>query len=347
MKIAIKRYIFIKLVVAKKNITRFIDYMNIKISAVNYEKCYPSRLKKFFQSDLNYKTSSHIVINSKRAIVGNLPSEIIKLFSEKNKGSEIKDFQNALGEIANYLRNSFRRLRVSKPGFENFKNLYSSELSEFENHSSMLLNRRVENLLPKGYRFQIRYADRGAFKNVFRLSLYDDKYQKAMHDKAWQIYFSPDCKYDKLAYKHNNYAEANFWTFIKNIIGHRMDKSQFTKHYISDMKNAYSITEFADNTITPTTSVFPLGEMGIYGCDANEFNRPKNGKLFDGGGYEKMENFIEDKIIRRYYKKLLNNNSAKDLQNRISSVKKLFENPKTPFRDKIKRAYELFHSRII
>lgn len=318
--------------------------MHIKISAVNYEKCYPSRLKKFFQSDLNYKTYSHIVPNSKRAIIGNIPAEIIRLLPDKDRGYKIKDFQNALGEIANYLRNSFRRLRISKPGFEDFRNLSSSELSEFENYSSLLLNRRVEKLIPKGYSFRIHYADRGAFKNVFRLSFYDDKYEKVMHDKAWQIYFSPKCSFDKLAHKHNNYAEANFWVFVKNILGHKMDKSQFTKHYISDMKNAYSITEFTDNKVTPTISVFPLEKMGLRGCDDNEFNKPKYEKLFDAGGYEKTKIFIQDKITRRYYKKLLNSNSPKDLQNRISSITKLLKNPKTPHIDKIRRAYEIFNN---
>ena len=316
--------------------------MIVKISAQNYEKCYPTRLKKYFQSDFNYKTYSDFLPKCKNMVVGNIPGEIIKLLPNKNKGNMIKDFQVVLGEIANHLRNSFIRFQISKPGFEDFKKLSAAELSDFENYSSSLMNSKSKNILPKDYSFQIHYVDRGAFKNVFRLSLYDDKYQKIMHDKALQIYFSPECVYENLAHKHNNYAEANFWIFIKNILGHKMDKSQFTKHYISDMKNAYSLTEFADNTVTPTTSFFPFEDLGISFGDKNKFNKPKNGKFFDAGGYEKTKNFIESKITRKFYKKLLNNNSSKDLQNRISSVKKLLENPKTSDRSKIEQAYELF-----
>lgn len=318
--------------------------MHIKINPTSYERCYPSRLKKIFQSDLNYSTYSDFVTKSGRQIVGNIPSEIIKLFEKNNKAYKIKDFQSALAELTNYMRYTFKRLQVSKPGFVDFRKLSSLELAEFENHTSFLFNKRVEKLMPAGYKFRIQYVDRGAFKSVFRLSLYDKDYKKVMHDKAWQVFFNKDIKIRNLSSEHNNYAEANFWIFIKNAIGHKMDKSQFTKHYISDMQSAYAITEFADNSIHPTTSVFPYSKFGIYWCDSSKYNRPKYEKLYDGGGFEKMKNFMGDKIVRKFFKRLINANSEKDFQIRMNDVQKLIDNPKTPNRDKIIKAVNIYKS---
>lgn len=316
--------------------------MQIKISPTDYERCYPSRLKKFFKSNLNYQTYDTFVPKSKRAVVGNVPSEIITLFGKENKAEKIKNFQSALADLSEYLRTSFYRYKYSRAEFEDFKHLLPVELKDFENNVSELFNKRVGDIMPQGYKFYVHYTDRGAFKNVFRLSLYDESFQKVMHDKALQVFFKPNIIYENLKCKHNNYAEANFWTFIKNFIGHRMDKSQFTRHYISDMKSAYALTEFADNSIYPTSSILPYSKYGIYCCDLGRFNAPIRGKLFDGGGFEKTKDFIEDKVTRKYFKKLVNANSEKDLQNRLNSIQKEIDNPKTPHRDKIIQALNLF-----
>ena len=65
--------------------------MAIKINFTDYEKCYPSRLKKFFRSNFNYKTYDEFIPNMKNQIVGNFPPEIINLFGV-NKSENIKKF---------------------------------------------------------------------------------------------------------------------------------------------------------------------------------------------------------------------------------------------------------------
>ena len=63
-----------------------------KIDVINYERCYPKRLKKYFQSKMNYKTYADFVPYTEHATVGNIPKEIIRLFEQNERGTKIKLF---------------------------------------------------------------------------------------------------------------------------------------------------------------------------------------------------------------------------------------------------------------
>ena len=71
-------------------------------------------------------------------------------------------------------------------------------------------------------------------------------------------------------------------------------------------------------------------------------NEAVNGKLYDGGGFVKRFDFIRDKLVLRYFKKLWFRNSEKELNKVIKDFKEKIANPKTPHRDKIQKALELF-----
>ena len=75
-----------------------------KINSQTYEQCYPKRLKKFFQKNLNYKFYSTFVSKMDNATVGSIPKEIVKLFDGKEKAEKIKLFQIVLGETADAIR---------------------------------------------------------------------------------------------------------------------------------------------------------------------------------------------------------------------------------------------------
>ena len=167
------------------------------------------------------------------------------------------------------------------------------------------------------------------------------KGEKIMHDKALKVYHYLNTDVRGLSSIQNNYAEANFWTYLKFAAGHKLDKTQFTKHYISDMKSGYAMTEFIDDTIPKTKSPIDLNNV-IRLLYMDFSNEAVNGKLYDGGGFVKRFDFIRDKLVLRYFKKLWFRNSEKELNKVIKDFEQKFSNPKTPHRDKIQRSLELF-----
>ncbi len=78
-----------------------------------------------------------------------------------------------------------------------------------------------------------------------------------------------------------------------------------------------------------------------------KYNMSIMGKQYDIGGYEKAYNFTSDKVVLRYFKKLIHR-SQKELPRVLGKIEALAQNPKTPHRDKIQQALKLFkqHKRI-
>lgn len=310
-----------------------------KINFVNYECCYPSRLKKLFQADINYRTYDEFIPKMKNAVVGNIPPEIINLF-KVGKGEKIKSFQNALSSITKYLRGCYKSAKEQNLIAYDFKDL-NDDLPIFEAAISEFANSQFKGILPKGIKAELTFVGKGAWGNVFKFSLKNNKDEKIMHDKALKVYHNLNVPLrSNLSRMQNNYAEANFWTFLKFAAGHKLDKTQFTKHYISDMKSGYTLTEFIDNDIIKTTAPLDLNILQLKYNDPG--NTLINDKLYDGGGFVKCSDFIGDKMVLRYFKKLWFRNSEKELNKVIKDFKEKIANPKTPHRDKIQKALELF-----
>lgn len=310
---------------------------NMQIRFENYEKCYPKRLKRLFQSNLNYNTYDSFIPNMKRAVVGNLPPELIHFFPKSSRANDIKDFQNALSDITRYARDYYQRTKRSY--LFDLKNLPSEDLRLFEEGMSNLFNKRIERISGKELTAEFKYTGHGAYGNVFKFSLKNKKGEKIMHDKALKVYHKKEQEF--LANVHNNYAEANFWTYLKHAAGHKLDKTQFTRHYISDLHSGYVLTEFIDSDIRPTIRFLDMKNLfRIQSLDAVN-NAPIMGKTFDAGGFMKTEDFIDDKVVLRYFKKLYYRNGSAHSQV-ASDLNSMCQNPKTPHRDKIQRAVELF-----
>ena len=315
----------------------------MQIHFENFEKCYPKRLKRLFRSNINMSTYDQFIPNMQRAIVGNLPPELIHFFPKENRASNIKDFQNILADITRYLRASYHKLKF-QPGFcwVDINYRQSSYVKNWIEEANCILNACLKRLSGEGLSASLEYVDRGAWGNVFKFSLFDKNGKKIMKDKALKVYHSPSSLEMRNANKHNNYAEANFWEFLRFWVGHKLDNTRFTRHYISDMKAGFSLTEFSTFGIHPTTSNFDIKKiLRIKYLDA-ERNSPIFGKIYDAGGFVKCEDFIDDKVVLKYFKKLMNRN-PKELPQYLARLKALAQDPKTPYRHKIQQAIDLYN----
>ena len=317
-------------------------YMN-ELMCIKVSNCRISRLKKFFQKDINYKYSDEFIKNSKRLILGNIPPEIIRMFNQ-DKANKIKIFQDALAQTAFIIRGTHKKLKHYNIINNSIEELEPAELNTIETNISNFFNIRIKDIMPKGYIANFEFSGKGAFANVFKFSLKNECDEKIMHDKALKVFHNIDCPLDSLKDTQNLFAEANFWEYIKKAAGHNLSKTQLTKHYMSDLKSGFIMTEFCDSTICQTK--FPLNLVKIFKVVSSDLqqNALISDKIYDVGGFRKLPDFINDKVTLRYYKKLKNQKSVVDLEILIARIKLLINNPKTPHREKIRKALELFLS---
>lgn len=314
-----------------------------RISATDYERCYPKRLKKIFQSNLNMhsynKFIPHIVGGG--AIVGNIPPELIKLFPKETRGEDIKKFQGVLADITKYLRASWNKKGIRHNLTNPFTYRHSDLVNSWIKQANTLLNACLKRFPQTPMTGNLEYIDYGVAGKVFRLSIMDKDGNKIMHDKALKVYHNVIHSPDALPDMHGSYAEANIWTYLKRAVGHKFDKTQFTKHYISDLHNGYSLTEFIDENITRTTAKVDFQNLFRIKYSDGHHNPRLHGKIYDVGGFQKYSKFMDDKVVLRYFKKLFFR-SKRELPEVLARYEALAQNPKTPHRDKIQRAISLF-----
>lgn len=321
----------------------FDNFMLPKVSATNFERCYPKRLKKIFQSNLNIRTYSQFIppIAGRGAIVGNIPSELIRLFPKETRGEDIKKFQGVLADITKYLRASWNKKGIRYNLTDPFTYRHSDLVNSWMEEANVLLNACLKRFTETLMTGSLEYIDYGIAGKVFRLSIMDKDGNKIMHDKALKVYHNVIHSPDVCPDIHGCFAEANFWTYLKRAAGHPLDKTQFTKHYISDLHNGYSLTEFIDEKITRTTAKIDFQNLFRIQYNDGHHNQPYYKKMYDVGGFQKTAKFMDDKIVLRYFKKLFFR-SKKELPEVIARYEALAQNPKTPHRDRIQRAISLF-----
>ena len=288
-----------------------------KINIENYRQCYPKRLKKFFQKNINYRTYNQFVPYAECSTVGSIPTEIVRLFEGNQKTQKIKVFLSVLGKTSDKIRKNINQIQ--------YKDTLQEELKE---------------IMPANTTINMEYVARGAFKRVYRLSLTDNSGNKLMHDKALLIY-DMDSNIHK-GKNHGAYAEPNSWIYLQRNMGHKTDNTQFIKHYISDLKNGYSLTEFIDEDITKTSKQFDYKKiLGLILTDGR--NNPQiNKKIYDIGGLQRCDDFLTDNISLKYFKKIANRNSEKEREKVVEQLSRKIETQKTPLRDKIEMAIKFY-----
>ena len=313
-----------------------------KVPKINYEKCYPNRLKSFFKSDFGYANYDSFIPNTRCKIVGNLPNEIINLWDNKEKKRNIKLFYRAMSNMTTYLRACYKKCKAENVISYDFNDLDPENLKILEKDFTKFFNKLLKDIVPDNIKVDLSYISRGCWGNVFKLVMYDKHTkQRIMHDKAFKVFHSIKCPVKELSNSQGVYAEANFWTYLKNIAGHKLDNTQFTKHYISDLESGYAITELADIRNTKTTAPLDVDHLfKIFYTDTT--NEPIHGKFYDVGGCLKYPGFIKDKVVMKYFKKLMHRNSEKDLNSFLEHLQVKLNNPRTPHRAKIQEALRLF-----
>lgn len=245
-----------------------------------------------------------------------------------------------MANIANYLRGCYLGAKKENIISYGFSDLDDKDLKIFERQITLFANKQFKNVLPKDISVNLKYKGKGAWGNVFKFSMFDNSGNKIMSDKALKVYHKTFGGIPCLSHMHGSCAEANFWTFMKFFAGHDLDKTQFTKHYISDLKNGYALTEFIDSK--SVKNIFPLDLSNLFRLKYSDImNTPMSGKFYDAGGFVKTFNFIPDKVTFKYFKKLMNR-SPKELIPFMQRLQECVKNPKTPHRDKIQKAIELF-----
>lgn len=290
-----------------------------KINSQSYEQCYPKRLKKFFQRNLNYISYSAFVSKMDNATVGSIPKEIVKLFDGKEKAEKIKLFQVALGETADAIRDK----KCSEKKLE-------------------VLSNNFNKILPNDTQIKLEYIGRGGYKNVYKLGLKDRAGNKIMHDKAFLVYDMDNELFTQRF--HGAYAEPNSWIYLQWNMGHKPKNTQFIKHYFSDLKNGYSLTEFIDNDIANTTKEFEHNKLlGLILIDCD--NNPRiNKKVYDIGGLTQYDKFFSDRLNLKYFKKIANRNSKNEREKVVIQLAEQIKNPKIPHRDKMANAITFYKS---
>ena len=320
--------------------TEVVQDMLGKVPSVNFEKCYPSRLKNIFRKNYNYSTYYSFVPEAKSKIIGNLPHEIIELFDKSERAEKLKGVQKGLANTAKFIRAFYKQCKKDNVIQVSFSDLDPEELKLIEADMSKFLNKTLKGIVPKGVKAKLSFVDKGCWGNVFKMS-FTRNGEKLMHDKTFKIFHNIQSPIKSLSKTQGCYAETNFWTFLKKVIGHKMDKTQFTRHYISDVDSGYAITEFVDKDIHPTTTPIDFERLfKIFYMDVS--NVMINDKLYDVGGCTKFPNFVDDKVVLKYLKKLVHRNSDKDLKSLMDNLQTKIQNHKTPHRDKIQKALNLF-----
>lgn len=333
-----------KFLQVRANLSLYTFYKSMlhRISSLktNYERCGFSRLKRMFQANINYSTYDQFVPMAKNQTIGNLAPEMIRYIVQKfpdRKGEMIKKFHKGLGLTAMFARSNWRRLQRERKVIAGLDELQPSEMTVFQTQMRNVLKSNISEILPEQSKIEFNFLDRGAFGHVFKLSILDKEGRRLMPDTALKIYHNiqngirPDI--------HGNYAEANITAFLKRVFGHNMGKSQYAKHYMSDMKAGYSLSEYLswdgdyEFTFKDHAKFF-----GVHSMDA--LKNFIGGKIYDMGGFHKIWNFSDDKVTTRYFKKFLNNpKTAEELKVRYQ---KMADNPRTPHRQSIQNAIDLY-----
>lgn len=313
-----------------------------KVYKANFERCYPKRLKRMFQQGVQYKTYKNFVPQTENATVGNLPNEIIRLFSPDEKAEKIKSFKTALSDMAKYIREIHDEDMVDIKHDDKF--CIDNILDSRGIYANKMLNKKLENILPAGYKAWFEYVDYGGFKDVYKFNIKDVNNKKIMHDKAFHIYQNLS-ETNEFGTQHGVWAEPNMWVYLSYRAGHSLNKTPFTKHYISDLHAGYSMTEYSDFDITKTTK--PLMTQYILGMKYGdlEHNPLLHNKIYDVGGFKKMKYFTDDKMVMRYYKQIFNRNTEKEKQQVIAQLEEKIKNPKTPHRDKMAKGICLYKTK--
>lgn len=139
---------------------------------------------------------------------------------------------------------------------------------------------------------------------------------------------------------HGLYAEANSVTRLKYILGHDISRTSAVNTDMFDLEKGYSLAQFSDDTLPKVTSLLDFKRLGLHAGDLHRGNLV-NGRIVDFGAITTTNKELTDKTVLKYFKRIMNRNNAEERAELIMRYKKLAQDPKTPFRNKIQQAVDL------
>ena len=147
---------------------------------------------------------------------------------------------------------------------------------------------------------------------------------------------------DAGAKMHGVAAEANSAQYIQRAAGHPLTHTNLNEQNMFDLEHYFSISPYVSNSDKKMTRIFNLENIGIRATDNVNDKNTVAGKIIDFGGMRKIHELLTDKVIMRYYKKIKNRPTAEETTAFIEQLTELCKNPKTPNRNKILQAIEIF-----
>lgn len=145
----------------------------------------------------------------------------------------------------------------------------------------------------------------------------------------------------KSATEHGAAPEANSFYYVLKNNGQSLKNSDMLKFDLYDIKNSYSLSSFRSKSAPMPAREVNLSSIGVVHTDKKPRNII-NGVCIDMGGIELNQPALTDPVTRRVYKKLKALKNPKLIEKEIEEYKKTLQNPKTPHREKIKQAIEIY-----
>ena len=140
---------------------------------------------------------------------------------------------------------------------------------------------------------------------------------------------------------HGICAEANSYTRLKHLLGHKISKSNIIPTDMFELGKGYSIAKFSDSSLPKVESEIKFSELGLVDIDYHPGNIVEN-RLIDFGGIKTKSDLISDNTVIKYYKKILHSGDKNAQLKTVENLKKIASNPKTPLRDKILKAIDYY-----
>ena len=150
--------------------------------------------------------------------------------------------------------------------------------------------------------------------------------------------------FDK-AYCHGANAEANSIARLKHVLGHDLSRSNAVNTDMFDLRTGFQIEQFSDSALPKITHEIDFNKLGLSAEDLHP-NNFVEGRIVDFGSIKTNNGLLEDDVVLSWFKKIMNRINPKERKEVLERYKKLVENPKMPFRDKIQRAISLAELRI-
>ena len=149
-----------------------------------------------------------------------------------------------------------------------------------------------------------------------------------------------DKMFEGMQQVHGASAEANTMMYLRNRLGHTLNKTNVIAPDYYNLRKGFSIAECSDDLLPKSISDVDFGLLGLMHGDLHDANKVAD-RIIDLGGVRFINPQLSDKITLRYYKKIMNQKNPELRQQYIVRLKKEIESMNQLDREKVQRAIDL------